>query len=116
MLGAAGSLLAHGVSLVRAWVALVAGITLFIPFADFTALLVSGLWTIATSIILFRRNRAVAPTPQLAWRRRLDGARSDDVTARPVGAITRASASRTPRSRPCSSAKLPVAVSRARGT
>jgi hypothetical protein len=96
MLGAAGSLLAHGVSLVRAWVALVAGITFFIPCADFIALLVSGLWTIATSIIRFRRNRAAAPTPQLACRRRPDGARSDDVTARPVSAISRASASRPP--------------------
>jgi hypothetical protein len=66
MLGAAGSLLAHRVSPVRAWVALVAGIALFIPAADFVALIVSGLWIIATSIILFRRNRAVAPAPQLA--------------------------------------------------
>jgi hypothetical protein len=66
MLGAAGSLLAHRVSPVRAWVALVAGIALFIPAADFVALIVSGLWIIATSIILFQRNRAVAPAPQLA--------------------------------------------------
>lgn len=66
MLGAAGFLLAHRVSPVRAWVALVAGIALFIPGADFIALVVSGVWILATSIILFRRVRAVAPTPQLA--------------------------------------------------
>jgi hypothetical protein len=66
MLGAAGSLLAHRGSPVRAWVALVAGIALFIPGADFVALIVSGLWIIATSIILFQRDRAAAPTPQLA--------------------------------------------------
>jgi hypothetical protein len=66
MIGAAGSLLAQRVSPVQAWVALVAGIALYIPAADFAALIVSGLWIIATSIILFRRDRAVAPTPQLA--------------------------------------------------
>jgi hypothetical protein len=66
MLGAAGSLLAHRGSPVRAWVALVAGIALFIPGADFVALIVSGLWIMATSIILFQRDRAAAPTPQLA--------------------------------------------------
>jgi hypothetical protein len=66
MLGAAGSLLVQGTSPVRAWIALVAGIALFIPFADFVALIVSGLWIIATSIILFRRDRAVVPAPQLA--------------------------------------------------
>jgi hypothetical protein len=66
MLGAAGSLLAHRVSPVRGWVAPAAGIALFIPGADFIALIASGLWIIATSIILFQRDRAVAPTPQLA--------------------------------------------------
>jgi hypothetical protein len=66
MLGAAGSLLAHRVSPVRAWIALLTGIALFIPFADFIALIVSGLWIITTSIILFRRDRAIAPAPQLA--------------------------------------------------
>jgi hypothetical protein len=66
MLGAAGSLLAHRVAPVRAWIALVAGIALFIPFADFVALIVSGLWIIATSIILFRRERAIVAAPQLA--------------------------------------------------
>ena len=55
MLGAAGSLLAQWVAPVRAWIALVAGIALFIPFAYFIALIVSGLWIIATSISLYRR-------------------------------------------------------------
>jgi hypothetical protein len=66
MLGAAGSLLAHRASPVRAWCALVAGIALFIPFADFVALIVSGLWIVATSVSLYRRERAVAPKAQLA--------------------------------------------------
>jgi hypothetical protein len=35
-------------------VALVLGIALFIPFADFIALLASGLWIIVTSAMLFR--------------------------------------------------------------
>ena len=30
----------------RGWIALVAGVALFIPFADFFALIVSGLWII----------------------------------------------------------------------
>lgn len=64
MLGAAGSLLTHRVAPVRAWVALVAGIALFIPFADFVALIVSGLWIITTSIILFRRHRAPERAPE----------------------------------------------------
>ena len=55
MLGAAGSLLPRvGVYRVLGWVALVLGIALFIPFADFIALLASGLWIIVTSAMLFR--------------------------------------------------------------
>jgi hypothetical protein len=66
MVGAGGAMLTRRVAPVRAWTALVAGVALFVPFADFVALIVSGLWIIATSIILFRRDRAVAATPQLA--------------------------------------------------
>jgi hypothetical protein len=56
MLGAAGT------SLTRAttyrwlgWTALVLGVALFIPFADFFALLLTGVWMIVTSILLFSR-------------------------------------------------------------
>ena len=55
MLGAAGSVLASKAHPVRGWIALVAGVALFIPFADFFALIVSGLWIIWTSIALSRR-------------------------------------------------------------
>jgi hypothetical protein len=55
MLGAAGSLLASKSHPVLGWIALVAGIALFIPFADFFALIVTGLWLIWTSVMLFRR-------------------------------------------------------------
>jgi hypothetical protein len=60
MLGAAGALLSRGASPILGWIALVAGIALFIPFADFIGLIVTGLWIIATSIILFRRGGAFA--------------------------------------------------------
>ena len=42
------------------WIALVAGIALFIPFADFFALIVSGLWLIWTSIAMYRSGPAFA--------------------------------------------------------
>ena len=61
MLGAAGSVLASRTHPVRGWIALVAGIALFIPFADFFALIVSGLWIIWTSIALSRRATALTP-------------------------------------------------------
>jgi hypothetical protein len=55
MLGAAGSLLGTG----RAyrwlgWAALVLGIALFIPFADFFALLLTLVWIIVTSLMMFK--------------------------------------------------------------
>jgi hypothetical protein len=58
MLGAGASLLASKTNRVLGWIALVAGIALFIPFADFVALIVTGLWLIWTSITLFRRGSA----------------------------------------------------------
>ena len=61
MLGAAGSLFVRKASPALAWIALVAGIANFIPFADFAALIVSGLWIIWTSIQLYRRGSAFAP-------------------------------------------------------
>jgi preprotein translocase subunit SecG len=67
MIGAAGSWLAsRREQRWLGWAALVLGIALFIPFADFVALLVSGLWIIVASIVLFRgedgERYAVAPT------------------------------------------------------
>lgn len=61
MLGAAGSLFARKAYPVLAWIALVVGIASFIPFADFVALIVAGLWIIYTSIQLYRRPGAFAP-------------------------------------------------------
>jgi hypothetical protein len=60
MLGAAGTVLAGKAHPVLGWIALIAGIALFIPYADFGALIVSGLWLIWTSIALYRRGRAFA--------------------------------------------------------
>ena len=60
MLGAGASVLASRAHPVLGWIALVAGIALFIPFADFFALIVSGLWLIWTSIALYRRGPAFA--------------------------------------------------------
>jgi hypothetical protein len=56
MVGAAGSWLtsARGFRWLG-WVALVLGIALFIPFADFIALLASGLWIIVVSVVFFRQ-------------------------------------------------------------
>jgi len=61
MLGAAGALFARKASPVLAWIALVVGIANFIPYADFAALIVAGLWIIWTSIQLYRRGDAFAP-------------------------------------------------------
>jgi len=60
MLGDGASLLASKTNQVLGWIALVAGIALFIPFADFVALIVTGLWLIWTSIVLFRRGPAIS--------------------------------------------------------
>lgn len=60
MIGAAGALLARRSNPVLGWIALVAGVALFVPFANFAGLIVSGLWIIATSIQLFRKGAAFA--------------------------------------------------------
>jgi uncharacterized membrane protein YkvI len=55
MLGAAGLLLTEG--MLPGWVgsvALVLGIALFIPFADFIALLVALVWILLVSVMLYR--------------------------------------------------------------
>jgi hypothetical protein len=61
MLGAAGSLIPSAKPYrLLGWIALVLGIALFIPFADFFALLLTGIWIIAVSIMLYRRQPALA--------------------------------------------------------
>jgi hypothetical protein len=69
MLGAAGTLIPHtGAFRKLGWVALVAGVAFYIPFADFLALVVTGLWLITTSVLLFRSQRQprFAGSPKLA--------------------------------------------------
>ncbi len=58
MLGAAGSLLPRQRAF--GWTALVLGVALFIPFADFFALLLSGIWIIAMSVLQYRRAAVAA--------------------------------------------------------
>jgi hypothetical protein len=69
MLGAAGAWLTspRGARWLG-WVALVLGVALFIPFADFFAFLASGIWIIITSVILFgdRKRVAYAAAPTAA--------------------------------------------------
>jgi hypothetical protein len=62
-LAAAGSLLPHAGAYRRlGWAALVLGIALFIPFADFVALLLTGVWIVVTSVRLFRQRSEAAYT------------------------------------------------------
>jgi hypothetical protein len=63
MLGAGATVLASA-TLPRwmAWLALLVGVFLFIPFADFFALLVSLLWILAASVYLYTRGDDLATT------------------------------------------------------
>ena len=55
MLGAGGWLLGRvGTYNMLGWTALILGVALFVPFADFFALLLSLLWIIVTSVVLYR--------------------------------------------------------------
>jgi hypothetical protein len=67
LLGAAGLLLSAGVLRWLGWIALVLGISPFIPFADFFALLATFLWIVVAGIALAREpagdRHAVAPSP-----------------------------------------------------
>lgn len=57
MLGAGGTLLTAAVTVGYrrlGWCALILGIALFIPFADFFALLLTGVWIVVSSIMLAR--------------------------------------------------------------
>ncbi len=60
MLGAAGCLLTRAGSYRwLGWIALVLGIALFIPFADFIALILTLIWILVVSVLLFRDATAV---------------------------------------------------------
>jgi hypothetical protein len=62
MLGAGATILATGAApRLLGWVAFTLGVLLFIPFADFFALLVSLIWIIVTSIVLYRSEPAATP-------------------------------------------------------
>jgi hypothetical protein len=62
MLGAAGALIPRlGAYRWLGWVALVLGIALFIPIADFFALLLTLVWILVVSVMLFRAGAEVAP-------------------------------------------------------
>jgi hypothetical protein len=66
MLGAGGAILASVRVLPRllGWAAAVFGVALFIPFADFIALLLTLIWMLVTSFILWRRHAGQAiPQP-----------------------------------------------------
>jgi hypothetical protein len=61
MLGAAASLIAStGFYRVLGWIAGLAGIALFIPFADFFGLIVTALWMLVVSVMLYRRGPVFA--------------------------------------------------------
>ena len=67
MLGAAGSIITRAAGLrVLGWIALLLGVVLFIPFADFFGLLFTGIWIIVVSVLLFRRGSAFAGTDATA--------------------------------------------------
>jgi hypothetical protein len=60
MVGAAGVLVSAGALRWLGWIALVLGIALFIPFADFFALLATLIWIVVTSAVLVRGKPAAA--------------------------------------------------------
>jgi hypothetical protein len=69
MLGAAATLRRRDTSLhVLGTIAAVIGVASFIPFADFFALLATGLWLIGASVVLYRRTAEprYAAQPQVA--------------------------------------------------
>ena len=59
MLGVAGLLLSAGVMRSLGWIALALGIALFIPVADFVALVATLVWIIVVSVLQVRAPRAV---------------------------------------------------------
>jgi hypothetical protein len=66
MLGAAGSLIPRiGGYRIAGWIAVLLGIALLIPFADFFGLLLTAIWIIVVSVMLFRRGPAPIGNPKL---------------------------------------------------
>ncbi len=66
MLGAAGLLIpSTGVRRVLGWTALVLGVALFIPYADFVALIVMLLWFVVTGLVLARGGARPAPSARV---------------------------------------------------
>lgn len=64
MLGAAGGMLSSGAWRWLGWTALVLGVALFVPFADFIAMLVSAIWIVVTGVTISRgAGRASWETP-----------------------------------------------------
>ncbi len=55
MLGAAGALLSATSRRWLGWTALVLGVALFVPFADFFAMMLTAIWIIVASVLLARR-------------------------------------------------------------
>ncbi len=55
MLGAGATVLTTALPRWMGWVALALGVLLFIPYADFFALLVTLIWIIVTSVYLYRQ-------------------------------------------------------------
>jgi hypothetical protein len=67
MLGAAGTLLTSSATAGYrrlGWAALILGVALFIPYADFFALLLAGVWIISTSILLAQAGRPMVHSPR----------------------------------------------------
>jgi hypothetical protein len=66
MLGAAGLFVSAAIrQRWLGWIALVLGIAIFIPFADFIALLLTLVWIVVTSVMLARRAAVPSREPQL---------------------------------------------------
>jgi hypothetical protein len=67
MFGAAGSLIPRtGTYRILGWIALLLAIALLIPFADFFGLLLTAIWIIVVSVMLFRREPPPLGGPGLA--------------------------------------------------
>jgi hypothetical protein len=67
MLGAGASLLVASKGYrIMGWIGLLLGIGLFVPFADFPALLLTGIWLIVASIMFYRRAPGAAGAAQPA--------------------------------------------------
>jgi hypothetical protein len=67
MLGAGGWLVGRvGIYNGLGWAALILGVALFIPYADFIGLLLSLVWIIVTSVVLYREPKATTERAAVA--------------------------------------------------